>query len=125
MTCTLNGVESTLGTYPCLGFRMTLQSLDPNSKQKALTKSSCMPPTCLTNTKAISRVVFRDRVHGQVPDWDSMRVRQVKSPGFPQEFDDKVVPSDRLASPEGVIHCDGRHVYFEHGRGTPLIQQLL
>ncbi len=32
MTWALNGVESTLGTQPSLGFRMTLESLGPNSR---------------------------------------------------------------------------------------------
>ncbi len=58
MTCALNGVESTLGTQTSLGFRTTLESLDPDSRQTGLTERTCRSPTRLTNASANTRGVF-------------------------------------------------------------------
>ncbi len=60
MTRALNGVESTLGTWPSLGFRTTLESLGPNSRQAGLTEGASMSPTCLTDPSANSRAVFKE-----------------------------------------------------------------
>ncbi len=54
----LNGVESTLGTQPSLGLRMTLESLGLSSKQAGLTERACRSPTRLTDASANSRAVF-------------------------------------------------------------------
>lgn len=55
ITCALNRVGSTLGTQPCLGLRMTLQSFYPNTRQDALTKSDCKSLTRLTDAEASRR----------------------------------------------------------------------
>ncbi len=53
--------RGTLGTYPCLGFRTTLESLGPNSRQAGLTSapaSHLLISTHLTDANACSRVVL-------------------------------------------------------------------
>ncbi len=66
ITCALNGVESTLGIYPCLGLRSTLESLGLNSRQVGLTESACKSPIRLTDANANSRAAFSDRDHRSI-----------------------------------------------------------
>ncbi len=60
MTWVLNGVKSTLGTLPSLGFRTTLESLGRNSRQAGFMERACRSPTCLTDANANSRAVFSE-----------------------------------------------------------------
>ncbi len=60
MAWALNGVESTFVMQPSLGFRMTLESLGPNSRQAGLMERACRSPTHLTDASANSRAVFNE-----------------------------------------------------------------
>ncbi len=60
MTWALNGVESTLGTSPSIGFRTTLESLGPNSRQTGLAERACRSPIRLTDASANSMAVFNE-----------------------------------------------------------------
>ncbi len=46
--------------YITLGFRTTLESLGPNSRQAGLMERACRSPTCLTDANANSRAVFSE-----------------------------------------------------------------
>lgn len=76
---------------------------------------------CVTNAKASSclqqqgaqsgrleqlerRASVGPKDRGQVPDQNSTGARQVMSLGSPQEFEDNVIPSYRLAGHEGVTY---------------------
>ncbi len=43
-----------------LGFRTTLESLGPNSRQAGLTERACRSPTRLTDASANSRAIFNE-----------------------------------------------------------------
>ncbi len=89
-----------------------------------LTVSACRSPTCLTNTKASRRAVLRGRCCKSADSRGSnggpwRAVRTIQSPDSPQELNYSFGFPYRLASQDSVIHCNGCHIQFEHGRVSP------